>query len=203
MATEHLEKLDADILSARKITSKIPPNECKTELQGLCLQSFIFLSHAAIEAYFETLGTYAAKKAVNEFNTTGTITKSLVGLVSSKILDDISEKAKKKILSDVTSNIGTFAAEALSLYVSRVQQNNGIKKENLNNLLIPVGVEPENEDIVAFNELHSFGTHRGDIAHKFAAIRTQHTLSSVTTSLITIRAGIETFDQAVESALSS
>jgi hypothetical protein len=198
---EHLRQLDENFSSARKIVSRVPPNECSTELQGLCLQSYIFLTHAAIEAYFEDVGSYAARRAVQRYNQEGVITKALVGLVSSKIMDEIGDRARKKIAGDLASNIGAFASAALSLYIVRVQSNNGIKKENVHNLLVPVGVEPENEDIFALNELHSFGTHRGAIAHQFAAIRTEHTLSSVDTSLRTIRGGISTFDAAVEAAL--
>jgi hypothetical protein len=197
----HLAQLDADILSARKIVSRVPLNECVTELQGLCLQSFIFLTHAAIEAYFEAVGIYAARRAIDRYNNEGVITKALVGLVSSKILDDIGDRARKKIAGDVASNIGTFAAAALTLYTMRVNASNGVKKENIQNLLIPIGVEAENEDIFALNELHSFGVHRGAIAHQFSAIRTEHTLSSVNTSLRTIRSGIATFDAAIEAAL--
>ncbi len=201
MAQNHLDKLDADIASAQKLVTKVPLHECRTELQGLSLQSFIFLTHAAIEFYFETLGAYAASSAVRRYKDEGIITKSLVGLVSCKILDDIGDKGRKRIASDVAASIGTFASEALSLYIRKTQSNNGIRKDNLNNLLIPVGVEPEIEDVGAFNALDVFGSHRGDIAHQFSAIRTEHTLSSVTTTLGTIRLGIATYDAAVDAAL--
>lgn len=201
MAADHISKLNADIASAEKLVTKVPLYECRTELQSLSLQSFMLLSHAALEFYFESLGTYAAKKSVRRYNSEGVITKSLVGLVSCKILDDLGDKGRKKIASEVASNIGTFAGEALSLYVLKVKANNGIKKDNLNNLLIPVGVEPEIEDVGAFNALDVFGTHRGDIAHQFSAIRTEHTLSSVKTALGTIMMGVATYDAAVEAAL--
>lgn len=202
MAADHKQKLHSDIASAERLVSKVPLHECKTELQSLSLQSFMLLSHAALEHYFESLGTYAAKRSVQRFNSEGVITKSLLGLVSCKILEDLGDKGRKKIASEVAANIGTFAGEALTLYVQKAKSNHGIKKENLNNLLIPVGVEPELEDVGAFNALDVFGTHRGDIAHQFSAIRTEHTLSNVKTTLATIMLGVETYDAAVEAALS-
>lgn len=202
MAQSHLTVLDDNLKSASKIVSKVPPHGCNTELQELCLKAYILLSHAALEVYFEDACLNAATEAVGKYKNSGTITKSLLGLVSSKVLRDVRTKNAKKLASDAVSNIAVFSTEALTAYAKRVKDNNGIKGENIRSLLVPVGVEPEVEEISAFNALNTFGTSRGDIAHKFLGIKTQHTLSSVNSSLKTIRDGIDVYEAALSVALS-
>lgn len=201
MAQSHVTALDDNLKSAAKIAAKVPLHGCNTELQELCLKAYILLSHAALEVYFEDTCLHAANEAVNKYKNAGSITKSLLGLVSSKVLRDVRTKSAKRLASDAVSNISVFSTEALTAYSKRVKDNNGIKGENIRALLVPVGVEPEIEEISAFNALNTFGTSRGDIAHKFLGIKTQHTLSSVNSNLKTIRDGIDVYEAALTAAL--
>lgn len=161
----------------------------------------MLLAHAALEVYFEDAGLYTATTAVARYKNEGAITRALLGLVSSKVLKDVRTKTAKKIASDAVTNIEVFASEALTAYASRIKSNNGIKGDNIKSILIPVGVEPEVEEIVAFNALNTFGTQRGDIAHKFTGIRHEHTLSSVNSSLAVIVTGIESYERALTAAV--
>jgi hypothetical protein len=159
------------------------------------------LTHAALESYFEELGKGAAMKARELFKKNGVITHSLVSLIAAKTLSEISGKSKRKVSESLVSNLAMFSEESCNEYVRVLNQNNGIKTQNLKDILIPVGVDPEKIDLVTTNSLNAYGVSRGEIAHLFVAIRSEHTVSSVNSALSGVVKGIESFDQAVCNAL--
>ncbi|MED5524627.1 MAG: HEPN domain-containing protein [Pseudomonadota bacterium] len=200
--TPHYRDLVSALKKAKLITGGIDRLGCQTDLQHLKLQSYILLCHSALEQYLEELGLSAAKKARSIFTSSGTITKTLVALISSKIVDDLPDKSKAKLTSELSSNIEVFSKEAFNRYRSVVNSNNGIVDRDQKKILIPIGVDPETIDIVLMNNLHTFGAKRGDVAHKFKVQRTE-TLTSIDTDLAAILKAIIVYDQAVCSALKS
>jgi len=182
------------------ITGGVNKLGCETDLQHLKLQGYILLCHSALEQYLEDLGLTAAQAARDIFSNTGVITKTLVALISSKLVDDLPEKSKTKVKTELLSNIEEFSKEAFNRYRSVVISNNGIVKKDQNKILLPIGVDPSSVDLVLMNNLHAFGANRGDVAHKFKVQRT-HTLTAIDTNLATILEGIIAYDQAVCDAL--
>lgn len=173
---------------------------CQTDLQHLKLQSYILLCHAALEQYVEDLGLDAALKSREIFSSTGILTKTLVALISSKLVNELSEKSKSKISSELVSNIDEFSKEAFNRYRSVVQSNNGITDRDQDKILMPIGVDPLSVDVVLRSNLNSFGQKRGDVAHKFK-VKRNDTLTSVQTDLATIKESIVAYDEAVCMAL--
>ncbi|MFC4655673.1 HEPN domain-containing protein [Rheinheimera marina] len=198
--TQYYRTLISSLRKANKITRGINKLGCETDLQHLKLQSYILLCHSALEQYIEDLGLAAAQEARAIYSRSGIITKTLVALISSKLIDDISEKSKSRLSADLSSDIEEFSKEAFNRYRSVVTSNNGIVDRDQKKLLIPIGVNPEAIDVVLMNNLHSFGAKRGDVAHKFKVQRTD-TLTAVDTDLNTIVSGLASYDQAVCEAL--
>lgn len=198
--TTHYQTLIRSLKKARLITGGVNKLGCETDLQHLKLQSYILLCHSALEQYIEDLGLAAALAARTAYAGSGIITKTLVALISSKLVDDLPERGKAKLTAELASNIEEFSKEAFNRYRSVVSSNNGIVDRDQNKILIPIGVDPETVDLVLRNNLHSFGARRGDVAHKFKVQRTD-TLTAVDTDLSTIVAGIIAYDQAVCDAL--
>lgn len=198
--TPYHKALVTSLRKARLITGGINKLGCATDLQHLKLQSYILLCHSALEQYIEDLGLHSAQSARSIYTNSGIITKTLVALISSKIITDIPEKSKIKIAADISSDIEEFSREAFNRYRAVVQSNNGIVDRDQKKLLIPIGVDPATTDLVLMNNLHAFGAKRGDVAHKFIVHRTD-TLSSVETDLTTIQAGIIAYDRAACEAL--
>lgn len=199
--TRHYEELILALDKARLITSGVNRLECNTDLQHLKLQSYILLCHAAFEQYLERLGQDAALSARKLFSEMGVISKTLVALISSKLIEDLGEKSRAKLSSDVVSNMEEFSKEACNQYLKVVRGNHGIVAKDQKKILIPVGVDPEVIDIVLMNNLARFGSKRGDVAHSFIVKRTD-TLTSVETDLNAIVSSILAFDSAVCEALS-
>ncbi|MGO4315153.1 MULTISPECIES: HEPN domain-containing protein [Agrobacterium] len=198
--TQYYSNLKKSLRAARKITGGINKLGCETELQHLKLQSYILLCHAALEQYIEDLGLAAALSARTTFASEGIITKTLVALISSKLVDEVSVKSKSKLSTELVSNIEEFSKEAFSRYRAVITSNNGIIDKDQGRVFVPVGVDPASVDIVLMNAMHSFGAKRGDVAHKFKVQRTD-TLTAVQTDLESIASGIIAYDQAVCDAL--
>ncbi|MHA3902814.1 HEPN domain-containing protein [Castellaniella sp. WN] len=200
--TIHYRELLRSLKKARLITRGVDDLGCNTDLQHLKLQAYILLCHAALEQYIEELAFSAAKEARARYARSGIITKTLVALISSKLVDDVSTKGRMKLTADLCSNVEVFSKEAFNRYSDVVKSNNGIVDRDQRKILVPVGVDPECVDLVLMNNLHQFGAKRGDVAHKFKVQRTD-TLSSVETEIKTIVSGIKSYDQAVCEALKS
>ncbi|MDR5746437.1 hypothetical protein QCE73_25015 [Caballeronia sp. LZ029] len=86
----------------------------------------------------------------------GIITKALVTLISSKLIDDLSEKSKSKLTTDLSSNAGEFSKEAFNRYRTVVKSNNGIVDRDQKRFLVPIGFDPATVDVVLMNNLHVF-----------------------------------------------
>lgn len=198
--TQHYRLLVRSIKKARLITRGVNRLGCATDLQHLKLQSYIILCHSALEEYIEELALSAAREARSVYVNNGVITKTLVALIASKLVDDVSERSKSKLTSELSSNIEVFSKEAFNRYHDVVKSNNGIVKRDQQKIFVPIGVVPEAVDLVLMNSLNAFGAKRGDVAHKFRVQRTE-TLTSVETDLANIVRGLIAYDQAVCDAL--
>ncbi len=199
--TTHYEALVKSIDEMKPLIRRVNPLFCETPLQALKVRSYILLSHAALEEYLEDLCKNVAGIAVKKYRDESKITRALLGLISSGLLDDISiGKAKKKVKQDLFHDIEIFAGEALTQFYNIIKNNNGIKKANQLSLLLPIGVDPESTDSATLAALDAFGTKRGDVAHK-AKIVKEHTLSEIDGDLTSILAGLKLFDQASCNAL--
>ncbi|GAB5459182.1 MAG: hypothetical protein Hens3KO_22120 [Henriciella sp.] len=201
MPSQLLTKLRADIEVAKGIVSRVPETECKTNLQGLSLQSFILLVHAAFESYLEQTALNAIIRATDKFKNNGEITKTLVALLVSNSFDELSEKSKSRIREDVTRSFEVAIESAKKRFSHTIRNNNGIKADDQRSILLPAGIDPEFVEPTVFHALNTFGGSRGAIAHGFQFIRHEHTKSSVLGEISTILHGLREYERAIEQAL--
>ena len=193
--TPYYLKMLENLTHARKIVHRVDPGECGSDLQHLKLRSYVLLCHSVIEEYIEDLGLGIAMASRKRFLDDGIISKSLVGLVTAKVLDEVKrERAKSKIGLDLVRNLQIFSEEAFNQYRSGILANHGIKPENLSNIFVPIGFDPQQVDLSLVNALKSLGEKRGGLAHKFA-IRQELTLSAFETDLTAIKRDLILFDE--------
>lgn len=201
MATEHYNQLLVHLATARRITYNVDPIICNTVIQELKIKSYIFLAHAAIEQYIESLVLDIAKQALDEYHANQRVTRALIGLISSGLLARVEESGLiKKVKKEPFENIGLFASSAYGRFLSLVGNNNGIKTENQLKLFLPIGVDPSTEDPVTMAALDSFGGKRGVIAHEFKIAKV-HSLSEIDSDLLTIKQGLPILDELCVSAV--
>lgn len=199
--SEHYDRLVDNLKIARKTTGGVDPLYCRTDLQDLKVQSYILLSHAAIEEDLESIVLETAQIALQNYVSKQIITRALIGLISSGLIARMEEKTlTKKVSEDLFHNIGLFSGIAFGRFKSLVGENNGIKLKDQRKLLLPIGIDPEFEDSVTTAALESFGGKRGAIAHGLK-ITKKHTLSEIDGDIATIVAGLKNFDQACSTVI--
>lgn len=123
------------------------------------LRAFLLLVHAEIESYFEEVSESKVKAAFKNWKTNRTKSNVLLALVSF-CENAISEQKLEERVN-----------KALSFYINTLKKNNGIKERNLLEILLPIGVEYTTIDTTWLSTMTSFGTNRGDVAHKTAAVQ--------------------------------
>tara|TARA_R110002049_G_scaffold299109_1_gene489192 strand:+ start:1437 stop:2054 length:618 start_codon:yes stop_codon:yes gene_type:complete len=188
-----LIELDKNLGSAERMLSRVPAHACTTAIQSMCVQSYIFLTHAAFEYFIEEVAQEAVNYATKRCKDDQIITKSLLCLVTSNIVNAPADISRAALNEQVTRNLLDSAADYKRAFNLIKRKNNGIKAENQKNLLIPAGIDPEVVDLTTFNALNTYGDKRGDIAHTFLAIRTEYTKSSVLTDTNIIRLGLDLY----------
>src|SRR5688500_6106137 len=100
--TPHIRRLRRVLSDLSPLISRVNPLICDSPLQVLKVRSYILLSHAALEEYLEELVLDVAVKSRQLFKEKGYITKALVGMISSGLIEEIADgKAKKKVVQDL------------------------------------------------------------------------------------------------------
>ena len=196
MPSAQYTKMVSDLATARRIAYKVPINICNTTIQELKIKSYIFLSHAIIEEYLESIALHVAGTAVSEFVQNNTLTTAAVGLISSGLIGRIEEDGiSRKLRREPFEDIPLFLTTAFGRFKSVVSNNNGIKNEDQLRILLPIGVDPAIEDSPTMAALDGFGGKRGAIAHQFK-ITKAHTLSEIDGDITNIKNGLLTYDSA-------
>lgn len=134
-------------------------------------RAYVVLVHAEIEAYCEDRSRRVAEKAHNVWQTKGRHSALLMRLlkfhhVSSRKPWTPIDKSPNKIES------------AVNYYMSVIDQNHGIREENLSKILFPIGIEPSGLDNVWLTTMDSFGSSRGTVAH--TSVKTQQLIDPQT-----------------------
>lgn len=137
------------------------------------VRGYKILVHAELEYYFEELAKAIMTSAKAKWDKSGETTKTLLALVAycdTKFLaapDKINDQRAKV---DLDFRIKE-AYQAHYKYIS--MNNNGIKEKNIISLFLPVGVNIDDLDNNLMIALDSFGSDRGQIAHKTRAMQCQ------------------------------
>lgn len=130
------------------------------------------LAHAEFEAYFEDRVRDLYLVAIGAWDKNAIMTKVVACMLafSSVEFEDvpvtkspiqISQKQKWDRKIKLTGRISKCA----NSYRHVIENNHGIKEENLLKLLLPIGIEADEIDDVWLASMNSFGEERGSIAH--------------------------------------
>ncbi|WP_156032420.1 hypothetical protein [Parvularcula oceani] len=68
-------KMISGLESIKIMLDDVPDHTCSTELHHLQVQSFIFLSHAAMEQYIEEIALWCADEAMSKLHDGSIITR--------------------------------------------------------------------------------------------------------------------------------
>jgi hypothetical protein len=122
-------------------------------------RAYIVLAHAEIEAFCEDIVREKARTAKGSFDVAGRVTPVLRRIVSYYV------GKNRRSWSDVRTPSADVVEKASQSYFSAINENNGIKRTNLEKLLYPVGVLERHMDTTWVAQMDSFGGKRGRLAH--------------------------------------
>lgn len=130
--------------------------------------SFRVLCHSEIESYLEDLArdlhSLAWKLWKNHSYPSHTLT-CLLGFTEVQTSPP-AETLEPGDRSRLYADIRTPLEKANRAWSHSHRMNNGVKEENVLRLFLPIGIGTDQLDQTLLNDLSSFGTSRGEIAHK-------------------------------------
>ena len=131
------------------------------------------LTHAEIEEYLEDRSRDIALRAVKAWKERSKASKTLLALIAFSGMT--MEKPPSSMSPEQPSQAGQWDEKiklskkidlAMNVFHSVLNNNNGIKEENILRLLLPIAVDCGQLDTVLVADLNSYGFSRGLVAHK-------------------------------------
>jgi hypothetical protein len=156
------------------ILPNIKINGNYTKKESDLIRSYVLLSHAEIESFFEDISQAKAKKALTEWKSNRTKSNCLLAIMSF-CTDEVGwDKTKKEKKEKFDYRVIRVVAH----YIEKLSNNHGIKAENIKNILLPIGIEESQIDDTWLNTMESFGAQRGLIAHSTISVQQQIDLAT-------------------------
>lgn len=124
--------------------------------------AFLLMCHAEIESYIETRCLQLVHQTVSAWlddSKPRTTILSLAAFSNAGGTTGLTIKAKKK------PDTKAIVQGAKRRYSDVVYNNHGLKEENLEKMLLPLGIQ-EDELAPLLPDMNSFGLERGNLAHK-------------------------------------
>lgn len=178
-----------DYLKSHNLPASNPSGHY-TKKQQDEIRSFLLLSHAEFEYYFEDVGRQTAKQALDKWVSDHTY-KSTVLMYLAAFVDN-TERIKQADTSE--KKIKAIVGQ----YFVTLNNNNGIKEDSILKILCPIGVEQDKIDNTWLNTITSFGSNRGEIAHTSARTQSLRDPSDILQDINYLLAELSTIDEIIK-----
>lgn len=155
-----IKQLEKHLIGKISATGNYTPR--RTDL----IRGYRLLAHAEIEHYIEEMAVDIVKGAYNKWTTEKKSSKVLTSLL---IYTDLNMSLKQKVDNDYI-DLDKRINKVVTSYFREVSQNHGIKEENILKILVPIGFEIDGFDQTLISTMNSFGSNRGQTAHKSAKV---------------------------------
>lgn len=140
-------------------THFLPPVFSLTGRYGLrqrdCTKAFLLLVHAELESYFEDRAKTLVTRADERYQRLGVCPPLLSRLL-------VYHQAAKEELIPVTKSAAT---KAINYYLTRLDQNHGIREKNLLTIFLPLGISHADLDARLVTACNQLSQKRGQLAH--------------------------------------
>lgn len=160
--------LEDNLLPAVKINGNY------TKKESDLIRSYILLSHAEIESYFEDVAISKAQKSLLNWKNNRTKSNCLLSIMSF-CSDELNWEKAKKIKKE---KLDYRVNRVVGFFIEKLSNNHGIKSENIKGILLPIGIEIDQIDDTWLSTMDSFGAQRGLIAHSTISAQQQIDLVS-------------------------
>lgn len=176
---KRLSVLKKQFLDFNSDDSPSPQNQDK-------LRAFKLLAHAEIEFYIEGAVLDIWKGCHSEWTNNKRVLSSLAFLImysSSKFDANEEQLREEKRITQI-----------LNSYKNVVSNNNGIRRRNILQLLMPLGIKYADIDSTWLSTIDSYGISRGSVAHNSFAVQQQLDKKDELNNLDLVLKGIKKLD---------
>lgn len=193
--SKELNSLEKHLISKRLVVGNY------TSRQKVLIMSFIVLTHAKIEEYFESYGLEIINEASKKWKNKRTIPLSILSLVAyyGYRLPDIPTKIilHQNELSKNIISLEERIEKVVNYYNSDIRVlNHGIKETNLLRILLPLGVRVEDFDATWISTVETFSSLRGEAAHK-GFVKNEFNHLDILENVKKIKEGIKSLDKVI------
>lgn len=171
----------------RNFCPKMKPNGDYTQKEEDNIRAYLFLTHAELEFYFEEVAQHKSKNAYLNFKKNHSFKSTI--LMSICAYDNSNKKG---------DNFVHKVEHCHTEYVKSLVKNNGIKNSNITNILLPLGILDSEIDQTWLSTLSSFGSTRGEIAHKSASAQQKINPQDIKNNIILILKELDILDQKIK-----
>lgn len=173
-SSEYRKLVDAvDELRAHLMDFEASPVEPYTKGQLLKCQAFVVFSHAEMQVYWEAVSRRILSEAETKWKTTSEINRVIGTLVAFRRPEQVSVPTDPSQPHD-KGNFSWLVREALKAQTEVIAGNNGIKRANISELLVPLGVLPSDFVEAMLIQLDQAGKKRGEMVHKSSRVSLQN-----------------------------
>jgi hypothetical protein len=131
-------------------------------------RAYVLLVHAELESYFEDRTEELLTKASIHWQKHSACNKLLRRLLRSHL-------DKKGKPWEPIQPVGQAVTAAINFHKNIVNNNQGVKEDNLLQMLFPIGIDYRDLDSAWLSTMNSFGASRGEFAHN-AHIKTRQAI---------------------------
>jgi hypothetical protein len=180
-----LARLAESLLPSDSATGKY------TDSQKDRIHAYVVLAHAEIEDFLEGLARYIVDRARRNSS------PPQCASVISRLIFHKNSRGNDKIDSVTTDSI----SGAVTYYENIVAGNNGIRSENLFKMFMPLGLTHDDFDPILMQNLNTFASYRGGIAHTSARLQQGSSPSAERSKIEAIANELSHLDQKIRGLL--
>ncbi len=168
------------------LPKKVNPLGCYTTKEEDNIRAYSLLTHAELEYYFEAISVKKVDDALKKWQANKRYNSPI--LLSLCCFIEHTDRVKNE-----TSLEGKIR-QIVGRYRETISKNNGIKDNNIRDILIPIGITESDMNNTWLNTLNSFGRTRGGIAHTCASVHTVPNHNDIKNDIQNILADLKTLD---------
>jgi hypothetical protein len=178
-------------LRNRMLPREFSPTGVYSEMQLDRARGFRLLAHAEIEAFLEEGASEVVTVVFDLWRRDLKARHTVISLLAFL-------KSGDKSFTSVTDAVG----HCFGKFNQIIKDNNGIKQENLEKLLRPVGIDWATVDETWLSTLNSFGSARGEVAHTSVRVHLPiDPKGELETVMEKILPGLKDLDEAIQKLL--
>lgn len=132
-------------------------------------RAFIAFCHSEVEIYLETMAQRVVDRAEKAWQKRGQVVNATAAIVAYRGIKEVS-------LPDDPTNQGaksrfsTIICGAIAAHKAAIRRNNGIKRKDIAELYIPLGIDPTKFSETLLIQLDKLGSRRGDHVHQSSKV---------------------------------